>query len=460
MLSKYRGKKVLICGLGKKGFALINFFNSLECSIRVTDIKPIFDLNKQVKRVKKINPTPLLTLGEHKEEDFLEADVIVYSSSVDPYLPQLMIAREHGKEVYSEFSFAAKYCHKPIIAVCGSHGRSTISAMICYALKLDKKNVFIGGTSEEPFINFFMQSNKEEIDYVIVELSPYQIQGLDNFKPLMSIYPNIDENHIPQRYKSVAEYLDTSLKVAKMTSPEGFLIVNFDRLAGNYAFREMKAPTYWYSRKSFVSMGVITEVQGTHFHDKRIHSNINYHSEFNVSKMRIIGQNNRENLLAAITACKALNVSDQHIQMLIEKFPGVQNNLEFVVEKNGVKFYNDSRSETMEQLKESLQAFKEPVILIAGGKDQELTYINYVSIVKEKVRVLVLVGECKEAMNRDLGDQSQTYLVGSFDESVLIAYQKSRTGDTIVLCPGNSGTDVFRDYVEKGAYFKKLVYQL
>ena len=460
MLNKYRGKKVLICGLGKKGFALINFFNTLECSIRVTDIKPIFDLNKQVKRVKKITPTPQLTLGEHKEEDFLEADVIVYSSSVDPYLPQLMVAREHGKEVYSEFSFAAKHCDKPIIAICGSHGRTTIAAMICYALKLDKKNVFIGGTSEEPFINFFSLPNKEEIDYVIVELSPYQIQGLDNFKPLISIYPNIEENNIPARYKSVAEYLDTSLKVAKMTNPEGFLVINFDKLAGNYAFREMKAQTYWYSRKSFVSIGVINEIQGSHFHDKRIHSNINYHSEFNVSKMRIIGQNNRENLLAAITVCKALKISDQIIQTLIEKFPGVQNNLEFVVEKNGVKFYNDSKSETMDQLKESLESFKEPVILIAGGKDQELTYAAYTNVIREKARVLVLVGECKEAMNRDLGDCSQTYLVGSFDESILIAYQKSRTGDTIVLCPGNSATDVFRDYVEKGSYFKKLVYQL
>jgi len=460
MMSKYRGKKVLIVGLGKKGFALINFFNLLECSIRVTDIKPIFDLNKQVKRVKKITPTPTLTLGEHKDEDFLEADVVVYTSSVDPYLPQLMLAREHGKEVYSEFSFAAKYCEKPIIAICGSHGRTTIASMICYALKLAKKNIFLGGTSEEPFINFYMLPNKEEIDYVIVELSPYQIQGLDNFRPLISIYPNIEEQFIPARYKSVAEYLETSLKVAKMTNPEGFLIVNFDKLAGNYAFREMKAQTYWYSRKSFVSMGVINEVQGTHFHDKRIHSNINCHSEFTVSKMRIVGQENRENLLAAITVCKALNIPDQIIQTLIEKFPGVQNNLEFVIEKNGVRFYNDSKSENMDQLKKSLESFKDPVILIAGGKDQELNYSSYTQVVKDKVRVLVLVGECKEGINRDLGDSTQTYLVGSFDESILIAYQKSRTGDTIVLCPGNPATDIFRDYVEKGSYYKKLVYQL
>src|SRR5690606_14432719 len=136
-MERYAGKKVLIVGLGKTGFALINLFNQYNCEIKVTDIKPIFDLNKAVKRLKKINPNPSMTLGEHKDDDFLSADVIVFSSSVDPKLPQLEKAREHGKEVYSEFSFAYHMCKKPIVAICGSRGRSTIAHMIGYALKLD-----------------------------------------------------------------------------------------------------------------------------------------------------------------------------------------------------------------------------------------------------------------------------------------------------------------------------------
>ncbi len=115
----------------------------------------------------------------------------------------------------------------------------------------------------------------------------------------------------------------------------------------------------------------------------------------------------------------------------------------------------------MEELKTSLEALKEGVILIAGGKEVEgIAFDKYMNIMREKVRVLVLVGEVKETMNRLLGDVTQTYLVGSFDESVLLAYQKSRTGDTILLCPGNESTDVFRDYEEKGNYYKKLIFQL
>jgi len=208
-------------------------------------------------------------------------------------------------------------------------------------------------------------------------------------------------------------------------------------------------------------MGVMNEVQGTHFHNRRIHSNIHCHSEFKVNQMRVVGVNNRENLLAAVTVCKALGIEDQPIQLCIERFPGIPNRLEFVMEKNGVLFYNDSKAEDMESLIESIKAFKSPVVLIAGGKDdEEVDYAKYTREILDNVRVMVLVGESKERMNRCIEQPSQTFLVGSFEESVLIAYQKSRTGDVIVLSPGNLSTDFFRDYEERGSYFKKLVYQL
>lgn len=459
-MEKYRGKKVLIVGLGKTGFALINLFNQFECKIRVTDIKPIFDLNKQVKRLKKISPTPEMTLGEHKTEDFLDADVVVYSSSVNPETSQLVKAKQAGVEVYSEFAFAYANCDKPVIAVCGSKGRTTIAHMIGFALKLDKKNVFIGGTETEPFCNFLIDPAKDELDYVVVEVSPFQLQSMDNFHPVLTVYPNIEEKVVDGRFKTAGEYIDNALKVLKNIKSSDYLVVNFDKLSSNSLLRNSEAQTFWYSRKSFVKMGVIAEIQGTHFHEKRIHSNIHYHSEFRVSNMRIIGQNNRENLLAAVTACKALKVSDASIQTCIEKFPGIPNRMEFVIEKNGVKFYNDAKSETMDDLKETLSNLKPPVILIAGGRDTEQNYEGYADIINEKARLMVLVGECKENMNRTIGDATQTFLVGSFDESILLAYQKSRTGDTVILCPGNEATDIFRDYEEKGSYYKKLIFQL
>ena len=220
----------------------------------------------------------------------MEADIIVYSSTVDPELPQLRVAREHGKEVYSEFSFAYKMCDKPVIGVCGSLGRTTIAHMIGYSLKMDKKNVFIGGTSEEPFINFLSLPNRNDIDFVVVEASPLQLQSVPNFHPHLLVYSNLDDRFGSERFRSAAEYMDTALNVVNNLTESDFLVVNFDKLSSNSLLRNSRAQTYWYSRKSFVKMGVIHEVQGTHFHDKRIHSNIHQHSEFRVNKMRIVGR--------------------------------------------------------------------------------------------------------------------------------------------------------------------------
>ena len=214
-MERFKGKKVLIVGIGKTGFNLINFFNQIECQIRVTDIKPIFDLNKAVKKLKKISPMPEMTFGEHKESDFLEADVVVYSSSVNPNLPQLEMARTAGKEVYSEFALANKLCRKPIIAVCGSFGRTTVAHMIGYMLKLDGKNVFVGGTSQTPFIQFAMTPKSEEIDYVVVEVSAAQLRGLNNFNPMMVVFTNISENYTQGQFNSVGEYIETKLSVIK-----------------------------------------------------------------------------------------------------------------------------------------------------------------------------------------------------------------------------------------------------
>ena len=460
-MERFRGKKILIVGVGKTGFNLINFFNQLECDIRVTDIKPIFDLNKAVKKLKKINPVPKMTFGEHSENDFLEADVVVYSSSVSPDLPQLEMARTAGREVYSEFALANKLCRKPIIAVCGSFGRTTVAHMIGYMLKLDGKNVFVGGTSSTPFIQYAMTPSQDEIDYVVVEVSATQLRRLENFNPLMVVFTNISENYSQEHFKSVGDYIETKLSVIKSLSTSNYLIVNFDTLANNTFFRNAPCQVYWYSRKSFVKMGVMNEVQGTHFHNRRIHSNINYHSEFIVSDMRIVGQHNRENLLASITAAKALEISDESIQACIEKFPGIPHRLEYLMERNGVAFYNDSKCEDMSTLVKSLKSFKNPVILIAGGKDnEEIDYEPFKDEIIKGSRVLVLVGECKERMNRNLGDHPQTFIVGSFEESILFAYQKSRTGDVVLLSPGNDSSDFFRDYEERGNYYKKLVYQL
>lgn len=461
VVDKFRGKKVLIVGIGKTGFKLIGFFSGLGCSVRVTDLKPIFDLNRQIKKLKRMPVPPATTFGEHLDKDFLAADVVVHSASVNPSLPQLALARKNKKKVYSEFSLANSLCKKPVIAVCGHAGRTVVAHMIGFALKIDGKKVFIGGTSESPFIDHATQPDGDSVDYVVVEASAIQMRRLERFRPRLVVFTNIAEKAPEPYFSSTNDYIGTKLRVLRNLKPDNFLVVNFDKLYGNPWFKDPKCPVLWYSRRSFVAQGVMDRLRGTHFHNRRIHTHVDQHSEFIVSKMRIVGQENRENLLAAVTACKALGVSDRSVQTCVERFPGVPHRLEFLMEKNGVSFYNDSKAETMDALVKSVKLFKSPPILIAGGKDVEkVEYEPYAADVIANTRILILVGECKERMNRVFSKHPQTFIVGSFEESILLAYQKSRMGDTILLSPGNPATDFFRDYAERGNYYKKIVYQL
>lgn len=251
-MERFRGKKILVVGIGKTGFALINFFNKLECEIRVTDIKPIFDLNKAVKKLKKIKPALLMTFGEHREEDFLEADVVVYSQAVDPDLPQLQLARQNEREVYSEFELGNLLCTKPVIAICGSYGRTTVAHMIGYTLKMEGKNCFVGGTPESPFIEYSTMPNKEDVDYVIVEVSAVNMKSLRNFRPKMVVFTNITDKHPSKQFKSTGEFIETKLSITKALTPEETLVINFD---SQYISKKCKLPNLLVFKTFFYENG-------------------------------------------------------------------------------------------------------------------------------------------------------------------------------------------------------------
>jgi UDP-N-acetylmuramoylalanine--D-glutamate ligase len=180
-----------------------------------------------------------------------------------------------------------------------------------------------------------------------------------------------------------------------------------------------------------------------------------------LEQFKLFGEHNKQNLMASICAARVMGVSQQAIQTCINGFKGLPHRLEYVRKKDGVYFFNDSKATNIQSVQASLQAFKRsPIILIAGGKDKNMEFGPLSQIVKQKVKLLILVGEAKEKINRALGDYAETYLVGTFEEAVLMSFQKSRNGDVILLSPGCSSQDMFRDFEERGDYFKKLVNQL
>jgi UDP-N-acetylmuramoylalanine--D-glutamate ligase len=188
-------------------------------------------------------------------------------------------------------------------------------------------------------------------------------------------------------------------------------------------------------------------------------SNGEIKEEYDLRYMPIYGLNNRDNLMYAVCVAKELGVAHADIQKAIHEFPGVPHRLQLVRKKGGVRFINDSRSTNPDSLYKSIESFQlDPIILIAGGKQAaDANFTPLIELVKKRVKTLILVGESKEQINRDIGDFSETFLVGTFEEAILLSYQKSREGDVILLSPGCESYDMFHSYEERGRYFTKYL---
>ena len=164
--------------------------------------------------------------------------------------------------------------------------------------------------------------------------------------------------------------------------------------------------------------------------------------------------------MAAILAARAYGAKPDIIQKVMYDFVGLEHRLEFVRRKGGVEFFNDSKATNVHSVLKALESFDDPIILIAGGKDKGVDFAPMVPLVQRKVKNLILVGEAKERLNRTIGDFSETFIIGTFEEAVLLAYQKSRSGDIILLSPGCSSYDMFQNFEERGNYFKELIKKL
>ncbi len=176
---------------------------------------------------------------------------------------------------------------------------------------------------------------------------------------------------------------------------------------------------------------------------------------YSLANTKVKGKHMYENMMAAVLAAREHGAKHEAIQRVIDTFRGIPHRLEYVRRVGGVEFYNDSKATNA--VIRALDAFDENVILIMGGKDTNLNYLPLKERIQRKVKTLILVGEAKERINRDIGDFAETFLIGTFEEAVLIAYQKSRIGDMVLLSPGCSSFDMFDSYVERGNYFKEIV---
>ncbi len=459
-MSKYKGKKVLIVGFGKSGVAAAKYLSRQGAKVTVTDQKQKSELSEAVNACADLKLE--YDLGKHNSKSFLNAELIVVSPGVPLNLKPLEEAREKGIPMIGEFELATSLLKEPLIAVTGTNGKTTTTMLIEEMFKADRKPAFVGGNIGKPLLDYVLEAPK--VDAVVAEVSSFQLDLAQKFTPAVAVFTNLEEDHL-DRYPDFAAYVASKKRLLKACDRNSYVVLNYDDPQIAAFAQENHGKLMWFTKRDPMTVGgtFAENFSGAYLKaaEKQIVSKIMGREEvYDLTNFKLLGEHNRENLMAAICAARQMGVSQKAIQAVIQSFPGVSHRLEFVRKKDGVYFFNDSKATNVMSVKKSLASFQtRPVIWIGGGKDKNMDFAPLGDYVRKRCKILILLGEAKEKINRVLGDYAETYLVGTFEEAVLLAYQKSRSGDVILLSPGCSSYDMFRNFEERGDYFKKLVMQ-
>jgi len=457
MFKVKKGMRGLVVGLGKSGVAATKLLCKKGIKVRVTDELNKTDLKESLDQLEGLEFE--LELGKHVLKSFTDTDFIVLSPGVRRDIKPLQQAEKQKLPIMSELELAAQFIAEPIVAVTGTNGKTTTAALIAEMISTGGKTVFLGGSSGIPLSEY--AARREKCDWVVVEVSSFQLEATYSLKPHVAVFLNVAPDHL-DRYPTFDQYVETKLKLRANLTPEDYVVTNLRdaKLMAGLGDTQAKLVTFTTDAWARIPSHYQEKFQGTYLEpSSTIHLKTARWKEhsFPLAGTLLRGLHNRENMMAATLAAKLVGVTNESIQKVLTTFKPLAHRLEPVGRRNQVLFVNDSKGTNVHALMRTLEAFHEPVILIAGGKDKGEDFTPLIPFVRRHVKNLILIGESKERMNRTIGDFSETFLVGTFEEAVYVAYQKSRSGDVVLLSPGCSSRDMFKSFEERGDRFRRLV---
>ncbi len=438
--------KVSVIGLGISGFYTALFLKKRGIDVCVNDIKKEDDLNKDyVERIKEIGCE--VRSGGYDKRTILESDIIVVSPGVPEHLDILDEARKIGIPVIGEIELAYRFVKSPIIAITGTNGKSTATSLIGEIFKSAGLDVFVGGNIGRPFISCLLEDKKYE--YIVLEVSSFQLDTIKDFSPFISIILNITPDHL-DRYKSFDDYVKSKLKLVE-NQRSGYAILNDeDGILSQVSPKGIKVLRYGIKKKqgrcAFLDR------------DSIIFCLDNIKKRFPVDGIRLRGEHNLLNIMPAIISSMILGIKEELVENTIKRFKGLPYRIELVFKKDGIAFYDDSKATNIDSSIKAIKSFKEPVILIAGGKDKGLNYSELAKEAKGKVKYAVFIGETANKMKMEFEkERIRSEIADTMYEAVSKAVSRAEKGDVVLLSPATSSFDMFRDYEHRGDEFKKAV---
>ena len=441
-----KDKKVLIVGLARTGVAVARFLVRAGAQVTVTDMAEEEALAESLAALADLEIG--YELGRHVPYSFLMADLIVVSPGVPMDIKPLVMARAQKRRVVSEVELASWFITAPMVAITGTNGKTTTTTLTGEIFRACGLSTFVGGNIGNPLIELASSGDPEE--RVVVELSSFQLEGVESFRPQVAVLLNLTEDHL-DRYASFQEYIDAKLRIFQNQGPEDFAVLNMDDpLVAGCAGR-LAARVFPMSRLAELAEG-ISYRDGfiTFAHRGRV-------LRFGTEGFRLKGVHNLDNIMASLAATLLMRCDGDCAYAAVSSFKGLPHRMEFVAEIDGVAWYEDSKGTNVGSVVKSLESFDSGITLIAGGKDKGGSYQPLAPLVAERVSHLVLIGEARERMNEALGGLTDTYLAASLEDAVECARRRTEPGGVVLFSPACSSFDMFKNYEERAERFKALV---
>jgi len=444
-----RGKRVLVVGLARTGVATSLFCAARGAHVTATDTRAENEIGEALAPLRAAGVN--LELGGHRENTFLEQDLIVPSPGVPADAPLLQAARPKGITIWSEVELADRFLHGRLIGITGSNGKTTTTSLIEHILRNAGFSTILAGNIGTPLIARVEHTGDDSI--TVVELSSFQLELIETFRPNISVFLNLTADHL-DRHHTFEAYGHAKARIFENQTATDSAILNADDPATT-PLAPTKPHLYWFSRKQRVAQGAFVRENGIVFrHDGR------EEAVLSLKEIPLPGAHNVENVLAAVVATRLAGADAAAIAKGVRSFAGVEHRLEFVAEIGGVRYYNDSKATNVDATLKALDAFPGRILIVLGGKDKGSDYTLLQRPLREKAILALLIGAAADKIEEQITGSVAIERAGTIERAVEIASHAARPGDVVLLAPACASFDQFQNYEHRGRVFKELVHQL
>ncbi len=448
-LLNVNNKKITVIGAARSGVSAALLLKKYGANVFVSDLSSTEKIQEYL-NILRTNYIQYET-GLHSEKVF-DCSLMVISPGVPSNSSVVLDAISRGIKVISEVELAYHFCPAKIIAITGSNGKTTTTSLIGKIFESAGKEHVVAGNIGVAFSS--VVESLTENSTAIIEVSSFQLDHIEQFKPDVSVLLNITPDHLDRYDNSMEKYSASKAKIFKNQTEKEYLIYNYDDPVISNLVCDSKATLLPFSTKIELEKGAYIDW----VNKKVILSNNEEKSVvIGIDQIGIRGIHNFYNSLAAILAARVMNISLNSIALALKDFKGVEHRLEFVRELNGVRYINDSKATNVDSVYYALTAFENPVILILGGRDKGNDYTKLKPVVKSKVKKIIAIGE---SANKIKNEFRNVEIANSMQEAVNLAAGFAVTGDIVLLSPACASFDWFNNYEHRGNVFKELVMKL